>query len=671
MANTRTSIDKASLTSQALAKILPSVAMLDALQLILAGASLSEVLTSLTRLIESHSEGMLCSIFLVDPDGQHLHYAAAPNLPESYRVATDGATVGLNSGPCCMSVYKRQVVVANFLSDPNWSDFRDKPVSAGLLAAWSSPIFSHDGSVLGTFGMYFREVRSPGPAEIQLIDYASRIAGVAIERQRSQTALEKAFAESKKSEAQLKQIVDVIPQAITVLDPEGSTLYVNQWVLDFTGLNMEEVLSPNYRTKIFHPEDTKRLREERRGALSNGLPFEIEMRALRNDGKYRWFLIRYNPLRDDHGRILRWYATGMDIEDRKQAEERVLNENLALREEIDRSSMYEEIVGSSRPLRSVLSQVSKVAPTDSTVLITGETGTGKELIASAIHKRSKRSARPFIRVNCAAIPPSLIASELFGHEKGSFTGAVQRRLGRFESAHGGTIFLDEIGDLPSETQVALLRVLQEREFERVGSSQPVAIDVRVVAATNRDLEAAVAAGTFREDLFYRLNVFPIRVPALRERKDDIPMLVEYLVERYGKRTGKKFGHITNKTLAGFKAYDWPGNIRELQNVVERAVILCDGDTFSVDESWLQRKSEHSPGDALARPGILAEDKRRFASQEKKSIEAALAACNGQVSGARGAAAKLGIPPQTLDSKIAGLGIDKRRFKVGSAGRRRA
>jgi len=312
-----------------------------------------------------------------------------------------------------------------------------------------------------------------------------------------------------------------------------------------------------------------------------------------------------------------------------------------------------------------------VAPTDSTVLITGETGTGKELIASAIHKRSKRSARPLIRVNCAAIPPSLIASELFGHEKGAFTGALQRRLGRFESADGGTIFLDEIGDLPSETQVALLRVLQEREFERVGNSQPVAIDVRVVAATNRDLDAAVAAGAFREDLFYRLNVFPIRVPALRERKDDIPMLVEYLVERYGKRTGKKFRHITKKTLAAFKAYDWPGNIREMQNVVERAVILCDGDTFSVDESWLQRKSEYAPGGALARPGILAEDKRRFASQEQKSIEAALAACGGQVSGASGAAAKLGIPPQTLDSKIASLGIDKSRFKVRSAGPRRA
>ncbi len=671
MANTRTSIDKASPTSQAPAKILPSVAMLDALQLILAGASFTEVLTSLTRLIESYSEGMLCSIFLVDPDGQHLHYAAATSLPESYKAATDGAAVGLNGGPCSLAVHKRQVVVADFLSDPTWSNFREKPLSAGLLAAWSSPILSHDGGVLGTFGMYFREVRAPGPAEVQLIDYASRIAGVAIERKRSQVALEKALEESKKSEGQLRQLVDAIPEFLVVLGPDGSIEYLNRTVLDYIGLSADEAMKVNLRERLYHPEDADRLRESRLKTFSGIVPWENEFRLLGKDGKYRWFLVRYSPLFDNHGRLIRWFTAGTDIEDRKRDEDRLREENLALREEIDRSSMYEEIVGSSRPLRNVLSQVSKVAPTDSTVLITGETGTGKELIASAIHKRSKRSARPFIRVNCAAVPPSLIASELFGHEKGSFTGAVQRRLGRFESAHGGTIFLDEIGDLPSETQVALLRVLQEREFERVGSSQPVAIDVRVVAATNRDLEAAVAAGTFREDLFYRLNVFPIRVPALRERKDDIPMLVEYLVERYGKRTGKKFGHITKNTLAAFKSYDWPGNIRELQNVIERAVILCDGDTFSVDESWLQRKSEQSPGGALARPGILAEDKRRFASQEKKSIEAALAACKGQVSGARGAAAKLGIPPQTLDSKIASLGIDKRRFKVRSAGRRRA
>jgi len=320
-------------------------------------------------------------------------------------------------------------------------------------------------------------------------------------------------------------------------------------------------------------------------------------------------------------------------------------------------------VGSSEELRRVLAQVGKVAPTDSTVLILGETGTGKELIAGAIHKRSNRSQKPFIRVNCAAIPPSLIASELFGHEKGAFTGALQRRLGRFESANGGTIFLDEIGELQPETQVALLRILQEREFERVGSSQPIAVDVRVIAATNRDLELAVASGTFRQDLFYRLNVFPIRTPSLRERKDDIPLLVEYLVERYARRAGKKIKHIKRKTMELFRAYDWPGNIRELQNVIERAVILSEGEMFWIDETWLQRKPDRPEGQTVARAGTLVEDKKEFVERERKAIEAALAECNGLVSGPRGAAAKLGIPHQTLASKIASLGIDKRRFKL--------
>jgi formate hydrogenlyase transcriptional activator len=271
---------------------------------------------------------------------------------------------------------------------------------------------------------------------------------------------------------------------------------------------------------------------------------------------------------------VRWYATGTDIEDRKRAEERTKNENVALREEIDRSSMFEEIVGSSAPLRKVLAQVAKVAPTASTVLVSGEAGTGKELIARAIHKRSNRSARAFIRVNCAAISPSLIASELFCHEKGAFTGALQRRVGRFEAADGGTIFLDEIGDLPTDTQIALLRVLQEREFERVGSSMPLTVDVRVLAATNRDLKSAVDAGTFRQDLFYRLNVFPIHLPSLRERADDIPILVEYLIDRYAKKAGKRFRDVTSETLDLFQAYEWPGNIRELQNVIERAVVLA-------------------------------------------------------------------------------------------------
>ena len=303
------------------------------------------------------------------------------------------------------------------------------------------------------------------------------------------------------TEADLRTIVDVIPELIAVLAPDGQALYVNRSTLEYTGLSEEQARGFEFRQRAFHPEDIERLKEERAGALTRGEPFENEQRARRYDGQYRWFLIRYRPFPDEHGRVLRWYATAMDIDDRKRMEERIRNENLALREEIDRSSMFEEIVGSSAPLRWVLTLVEKVADTDSTVLITGETGTGKELIARAIHKKSRRAARAFIRVNCAAIPASLVASELFGHEKGAFTGALQRRLGRFEAANGGTILLDEIGDLPAETQIALLRVLQDREIERVGNSHPIPVDVRVLAATNRNLEKAVASGTFRQDLF--------------------------------------------------------------------------------------------------------------------------------------------------------------------------
>jgi formate hydrogenlyase transcriptional activator len=349
-------------------------------------------------------------------------------------------------------------------------------------------------------------------------------------------------------------------------------------------------------------------------------------------------------------------VTGTEIEDRKRAEERIREENFALREEIDHSLMFEEIVGSCEALRRVLSQVSKVAPTDSTVLILGETGTGKELIARAIHKRSNRSTRAFIRVNCAAIPPSLIASELFGHEKGAFTGALQRRIGRFEAADGGTIFLDEIGDLPAETQIALLRVLQEREFERVGSSHPLAVNARVLAATNRDLKVAVDAGTFRKDLFYRFNVFPIRVPSLSERGDDIPLLVEYFIARYSKKAGKKFRDISKKALELFQAYDWPGNIRELQNVIERAVVLCDGEMFSVDETWLRRESPPESGPAVPYTAARVE-------REREMIEAALAQSRGRVAGLSGAAKRLGIPRQTLDSRIVSLGINKHQFKA--------
>src|SRR5256714_7161482 len=315
---------------------------------------------------------------------------------------------------------------------------------------------------------------------------------------------------------------------------------------------------------------------------------------------------------------------------------RLQTENIALREEIDKASMFEEIVGNSPALQPVLSRVAKVAPTDCGVLVTGETGTGKELVARAIHRRSQRSSRVFVSVNCAAIPRDLIASELFGHEKGAFTGATQQRLGRFEVANGGTIFLDEVGELPAETQIALLRVLQEHEFERVGGTRSIQTDARVIAATNRDLEAAIAEGTFRSDLFYRLNVFPIEIPPLRERKKDIPLLVEYFIDRYAREAGKSIRGINKKTLNLFLSYPWPGNIRELQNVVERSVILCETENFSVDESWLSRKPLTDD------PKSQLELSQKLATQEKKMIEAALRESGGQVSGRSGAAAKLGL-----------------------------
>jgi len=304
----------------------------------------------------------------------------------------------------------------------------------------------------------------------------------------------------------------------------------------------------------------------------------------------------------------------------------------------------------------VLAQVAKVAPTDATVLIAGETGTGKELIARAIHKRSARAGRAFIRVNCSAIPPSLIASELFGHEKGAFTGALQRRIGRFEAADSGTIFLDEVGELPAEAQVALLRVLQEQEFERVGSTHPIAVDVRVLAATNRDIDAAVTSGAIRQDLYYRVNVVPIHLPPLRERADDIPLLVGYLVERYAAKAGKRIRHIERRAMELFKRYDWPGNIRELQNVIERAVVLCEGETFSIDEAWLMRRPSRPSQPTAPLPMTLVK-------RERELIEAALAESRGRVAGPSGAAARLGIPRQTLDSRIKALQIDKLRFRA--------
>jgi PAS domain S-box-containing protein len=459
----------------------------------------------------------------------------------------------------------------------------------------------------------------------------------------------------QQQETELRQMLDLAPQLVAVYGPNRERLHINRIALDYLGLSLEEWRQTPERSAFVHPDDRARDRDYFDRARSSGSAYELELRLRKGDGTYRWFLARLNPVRDHNGQIIRWYVACTDIDDRKTAEERLQQENVVLREEVDRASMFEEIVGASPTLTALLSRACKVAGSDSTVLISGETGTGKELVARAIHRRSPRAARAFVALNCAAIPRDLIASELFGHEKGAFTGAVQRRLGRFELANGGTIFLDEVGELSPDTQVALLRVLQEREFERVGGRERIQVDVRVIAATNRDLTAAVADGSFRHDLFYRLNVFPLEMPPLRERREDIPMLVEYFVGRYARRAGKTFRRVRRRTLDCLQSYPWPGNVRELQNVIERSVIVSDTDEFTVDESWLSPRGR--------RPGAGGGLSSSLAEHEKAIVENALRETGGRVYGPSGAAARLGIPRSTLESKIRALKIDKSRFRT--------
>jgi PAS domain S-box-containing protein len=458
------------------------------------------------------------------------------------------------------------------------------------------------------------------------------------------------FEELSRADAGLRQVANVVRHHLTIMEPGLGAVFANRAALDYFGLTGKMTVL-EFLEKVTHTEDLTKVLEGVRQAISAEEFFETEARMRRRDGQYRWFLYQLYPLRDEAGQVFRWCAIRTDIDDQKKSQESAQRENFALREEIDKLSMFEEIVGSSATLRAVLLRAVKVAGSDATVLITGETGTGKELIARAIHKRSRRAQHAFISVNCAAIPKDLIASELFGHEKGAFTGALQRRLGRFELAERGTIFLDEIGELPAETQVALLRVLQEKEFQRVGGNQSMHADVRVIAATHRDLPGAIEAGSFRSDLFYRINVFPIHIPPLRERKEDIQLLLEYFIHRYSSRAGKYFRQIEKKSLKWLESYPWPGNIRELQNIVERSVILCDTETFSVDENWLSFEPSALP----PLPQVLV-------TQERERVEAALAASKGRVSGPSGAARKLGLPRSTLESRIKSLKIDKRRFE---------
>jgi len=478
-----------------------------------------------------------------------------------------------------------------------------------------------------------------------------------------------------KSEERWRAVFENSGIGVALTDMNGRFLATNsayQKMLGYTGeeisrLTFLELTHEDYRESNWRLV-TELLEGKRR-------QFQIEKKYRRKDGSSIWVSNNVSLVPGTKSMPRFIMALSEDITERKQTEEklrrsqadlleafeeikrlkdRLQDENLILREEIDQAFMLDDIVGSSPVLQSVLSSIVKVAPTDTTILISGETGTGKELIARAIHKRSRRSNQAFVGINCAAIPPSLIASELFGHEKGAFTGAVQQRRGRFELAHSGTIFLDEIGEVPVETQLALLRVLQERQFERVGGSRAIPVDVRIIAATNRDLSLAIAAGTFRSDLFYRLNVFPIQVPPLRKRTEDIPLLVEYFVKKFAEKMAKRITQIEKRTLELCQAYSWQGNVRELQNIVERSMILCTGDTFSIDEAWL---SIEQPS-RVDTSGPLTQT---LQEQEKEMIEAALAETRGKVAGAKGAAAKLGIPASTLESKIKQLKIKKQNF----------
>jgi PAS domain S-box-containing protein len=493
------------------------------------------------------------------------------------------------------------------------------------------------------------------PARMAVLELLASAAAISMENTRL-------YGDLQEREARVRRLVDSNIVGVMIWSLDGRILEANDAFLDMLQYRREDIVAGGVRWTELTPPEWRQQDERATGEVkATGTVQPYEKEFIRKDGS-RIAVLTGGALFD--ARATEGVAFALDLTKQKQAEaeiralkDQLYRENLALRDEVDRALMFEEIIGSSSALKAALSRIAKVAPTDSTVFITGETGTGKELMARAVHKRSRRSGRAFVSVNCAALAPALISSELFGHERGSFTGATQRRLGRFELADGGTIFLDEVGELPPDTQIALLRVLQEREFERLGGTQTIRVDVRVIAATNRDLAAAVAGGAFREDLFYRLNVFPIEVPPLRHRREDILTLVEYFVQRFATRAGRSFRAVERTTLERLQAYDWPGNIRELQNVIERSVILSPGEVLVVDESWLSKESDDRRR-RVASPAPSRDEPRG----EREIIEGALSQCRGRVAGPSGAAAVLGVPPSTLENRIRALGIDKKRFK---------
>jgi PAS domain S-box-containing protein len=619
---------------------------------------LEEILDAMVKIV--HAD--FGKVLLYDPKSGALRIAAQRGFRQEFldyfNVVREGT---LASG---LALQRRErVIVEDVTLEPLFAPHLEIVAAAGFRAVQSTPLVSRSGEPLGVISTHSRQPHRPSERELRLVDLYARQAAEMIEHKRAEE-------ERRSNETYLAEAEKLSHTASWAWNVCTGEIY---WSLEHYRICgvAPEAFTPTIENarELIHPDDLSSTYEALEKALRERSDFKYDLRISRPDGTIRFVQSLAHPVFNESGDLIEYVGTIIDrteqyetratleqaFEEIKTLKERLYHENVALREEIDRTAMFEEIVGTSRAVRVVVSRIAKVAPTDSTVLVTGESGTGKELIARAIHKRSKRAGQPFIAFNCAGIPSTLIASELFGYEKGAFTGAQQRRLGRFELAEGGTIFLDEVGDLPVETQIALLRVLQEREFERVGGMQPIATDVRVIAASNQDLEDAIAAGTFRLDLFHRLNVFPIEVPPLRERSEDIPLLMEYFIKRYAAKSGKAIKSVDKKTTQLFKSYSWPGNIRELQNVIERSVILCESDIFSVDESWLSKT-------ALQPPRVLSTLADSLIEQEKKIIEAALAESRGRIAGRLGAASKLGIPSSTLESKIKTLKIKKSRFK---------
>jgi formate hydrogenlyase transcriptional activator len=525
-------------------------------------------------------------------------------------------------------------------------------VSWGIESYLGVPLAGPDGEHLGHLAVFDTRPMPPEPRKLFIFRIFAARATAELLRLRAERMLES-------SERRFRDLYEEAPIAYIYEDLESRFVRANAAACRLLGIKPEEVVGTTGVSLLAPTADTRqKIREALAAMKAHKKEFagvELELRR-KDDGRPVWVQWWSKPEPD--GRHTRTML--VDVTERVLAEQernRLQMQNLYLQEEIQSAHNFQEIVGQSPAVMGVLEQVRRVAPTEASVLITGETGTGKELFARAIHSSSARKDKPLIKVNCAALPTGLVESELFGHEKGAFSGAIARRMGRFELAQGGTIFLDEVGEIPTEVQVKLLRVLQEREFERVGGTAPIKVDVRVIAATNRDLKKAVAAGTFREDLFYRLNVFPIELPPLRERAGDLPLLVKFLVERFAQRIGRRIESVDRRTMERIAGYAWPGNVRELENVLERAVILSGGGVLEIDPKMFEAAAVAA---AVVTNGAAngAGEAIGLADVERNHILAVLRQTNWVIEGPRGAATRLEMHPNTLRSRLKRLGISR-------------